>query len=151
MAKQKYSHNIITRPRQKDIEQWKEFGDHWKVNVYVDGDIVKGGYYLEGTWWYKASDIPEPNETHTHDFDEYLGFIGTNPDDPFDLGGEMELWMDGEKYTLTETSMVFIPAGVSHCPVYCRRVDRPIWFFATTHETKYNRDIKVKKINPKGT
>ena len=137
MATQKLSHNIITRPRQKDMDEWKEWGATRKVNVYVDGDIVKGGYYLQGTWWYKASDVAYPDKPHSHDFDEYLGFIGTNPNDPFDLGGEMELWMDGEKYTLTQTSMIFVPAGGEHAPVYCRRDDTPIWFFATTHQTLY--------------
>jgi hypothetical protein len=119
------------------MDEWGKWGEVRKGNVYVDGDIIRGGYYLQGTWWYRASDVAHPDEPHTHDFDEYLGFIGTNPDDPFDLCGEVELWLDDEKYRITETSMVFVPAGVSHCPVYFRRVDRPIWFFATTHQTLY--------------
>ena len=90
MAEQKYSKYIVTRPREKDINEWDKWGEVRKGNVYVDGDIVKGGYYLQGTWWYKASDVAYPDEAHTHDFDEYLGFIGTNPDDPFDLCGEVE-------------------------------------------------------------
>lgn len=139
---QKYSKNIITRPRQKELDEWNEWGKVRKSHIYADEEIVKGGYYFQGTWWYEASDVPYPEETHSHDFDEYLGFIGTNPDDPYDLGGEIELWLDGEKYTLTETCLIFIPAGVEHCPVYCRRADSPIWFLATTHQKMYEKKTK---------
>ncbi|MBN2240456.1 MAG: hypothetical protein JW712_11845 [Dehalococcoidales bacterium] len=145
MAKQKYSDNIITRPRQEEMDEWKEFGDLRKSIMYVDGNIVKGGWYFQGSWFYKASDVPYPEKTHSHDFDEYLGFIGTNPDDPFDLGGEIELYLDGEKYTLTETCIIFIPGGVEHCPVYCRRCDSPIWFMATFPNKTYEKTYTEEK------
>jgi hypothetical protein len=144
MTEQKYRKNIITRPRQKELDEWKEWGNVRKSHIYVDEEIVKGGYYLQGSWLYKASDVPYPDETHSHNFDEYLGFIGTKFEDPFDLGGVVDLWMDGEFYTLTETCIIFIPAGVDHCPVYARRVDSPIWFLATTHQKMYERDLKGK-------
>ena len=140
MAETKYGKYIVTRPRDKDIEEWKEVGDTRKVNVYVDSEIVEGGYYFQGTWWYKPSEKPYPDEAHTHDYDEYLGFMGTNPDDPLDLGGEVELNLGGEKHTLTKSAMVFVPAGVEHCPVHFKRVDSPIWFFATSHQKVYKRD-----------
>ena len=55
MAEQKYGKNIITRPRQKELDEWKEFGDVRKSHIYVDEEIVKGGYYLQGSWLYRAS------------------------------------------------------------------------------------------------
>jgi hypothetical protein len=140
MAKSKYGKYIVSKPRDKDIEEWKEIGDIRKSNVYVDSEIVKGGYYFQGTWCYKASDKPYPDKAHTHDFDEYLGFIGTNPDDPLDLGGEVELNLGGEKHIITRTSMVFCPAGLEHCPAYFRRVDYPIWFLATAPMKTYERE-----------
>jgi len=138
MAEQHYSNLIITRPREKDIKEFEEVGEYRKSNVYMDETIVPGGFYLQGTWIYKASDYPYPDEVHSHDEVEYLGFIGTNPDDPFDLGGEVELRLGGETYTLTETSMVMVPSGVEHCPIYFRRVDSPIWFFATMPRNVYD-------------
>ena len=140
MAEQKYSKNIITRPREEDISKYDEVGEFRKSNVYMDENIAPGGFYLQGTWIYKASDEPYPDETHSHDEVEYLGFVGTNPDNPFDLCGEVELWMGGEKYILTETSMVLVPSGVEHCPVYFRKVDRPIWFFATMPKKEYEKE-----------
>ena len=145
MADSKYGKYIVSRPRDEDLEKWKEVGDTRKGNVYVDGSIVEGGYYTQGTWLYRASDEPYPDKAHKHDWDEYLGFIGTNPDDPLDLGGEVEIYLGGEKHVLTRTSMVFCPAGLEHCPVYFRRVDSPIWFFATGPNREYESEFTDKK------
>jgi hypothetical protein len=145
MAETKYGKYIVTKPRDQDIETWQEIGDTRKINVYVDGEIVEGGYYFMGTWWYKASDEPHPDKAHMHDFDEYLGFIGTNPNDPLDLGGEIELYLGGEKHIITKTCMVFCPAGLEHCPVYFRRVDYPIWFLATGPKKKYEIEFTGKR------
>ncbi len=148
MEKQKYADNIITTPREQERNSPQEWNDIRKSHVYVDGDIVRGGWYFQGSWLYKASDEPYPEKTHSHDAAEYLGFIGTNPDDPTDLGGEIELYLDGEKYTLTKTSVVFIPGGVEHCPVYARRVDSPIWFFATFCENAYTKQLPGEEQKP---
>jgi len=144
LADSKYGINIITRPRDKDLEEWKEVGDTRKVNVYVDGDIVPGGHYLQGTWVYKASSTPYPEKTHSHDYSEYLGFVGSNPNDPLDLGGEVDLCIGDEVHTLTRTSMVFIPGGVNHCPIYFKRVDYPIWLFATAQMKTYEKEYLEK-------
>ena len=74
------------------------------------------------------------------DFDEILMFWGTDPARPHDLCGEVELWIGGEKYTITESAMVFVPRGVKHCPMYFRRVDRPILHASTAPTRGYSRD-----------
>ena len=145
MPESKYAKYIITKPRDKDLEDWKKLGDDRKVNVYVDGDVVEGGYYFQGTWRYKASETPYPDKMHSHDYDEYLGFIGTNPNDPLDLGGEIDLYLGDQLHRITKTCMVFVPAGVDHCPVYFRRVDYPIWFLATAPMKTYEKEDTAKK------
>ena len=66
---------------------------------------------------------------HAHNFDELFLFIGTDPHDTLNLGGEVETWLgegeEAEKFVLTKASSVFVPAGVVHNPQYYRRVDRP--------------------------
>ena len=37
----------------------------------------------------------EPN-SHAHEFDEVVTFIGNNVEDPYDLGGEIEFWLEDE-------------------------------------------------------
>jgi len=67
-----------------------------------------------------------PADAHDHGLDEYLVFLGTNPKDPNDPCGEVELWIDGEKNMPTKSRAVFIPAGVKHAPIYFRKIERPI-------------------------
>ena len=70
-------------------------------------------------------------KAHTHDYDEIFGFIGTNHDDPYDLGAEVELWLGDERHIITKTSLVFVPAGLKHSPLVFRRVDRPVFNYTT--------------------
>jgi hypothetical protein len=36
--------------------------------------------------------------------------------------------------------MIFVPKGLRHCPVYLRRVDRPILNLSTGPSLSYGRD-----------
>lgn len=92
--------------------------------------------YESGCGWGLGLPLENPPGTdimdlpHAHDCDEIWLFFGTNPKDNKDLGGEIEFWMgegnEAEKYSVTEPSAVFVPAGVVHCPVYYKTVNRPI-------------------------
>jgi uncharacterized RmlC-like cupin family protein len=64
---------------------------------------------------------------HIHKDAELLIHVGTNPDDPMDLGAEVELCMgeEMEKHVITKTCVVYIPPGLIHCPWTIKRVDRP--------------------------
>ncbi len=79
---------------------------HRKI-LSLDDYVLKGSLYTEAVWmWPGGSDVypetaePEP---HCHDYDEILGFFGTDFSDPYDLGGEIELWLEDEKFLLTKT------------------------------------------------
>lgn len=104
---------------------------------YMDADIVPGAFYVECVWV-----MPRPagtmpggrragTEPHTHDYDEVIAFFGTNLDDPDDLGAEVELWLEDEKHIIKKTSLVFVPAGLKHCPLTFLKVDRPVFHFTT--------------------
>lgn len=141
MTESEYGKYIVTRPK---AEMLKHNTSYTSLSVYVDDEVVPGAYYFMGNWILKPPPGGAPPEEHRHDFDEYLGFLGTNPDDVFDLGGEIELWLGGEKHIITETCTIFVPAGLPHAPIYFRRVDRPIWYWATGPTGRYKKDIKKK-------
>ena len=103
--------------------------------LYLDNDMVDGAFYVATSWFWKATG-PGP-QAHVHDFDEVLAFFGTNPDDVLDLGGEVELWIDGEQHLMHQSFMAFIPAGLEHCPLRVTRVDRPIFHFSTGPGSTY--------------
>jgi len=107
--------------------------------AYIDGDFVPGSFYAECLWIIEPSKGSPPE--HSHDgFDEIVMFFGSDPERPHDLCGEVEWWMGGEKYVLTESCMVFVPKGVRHCPMYFRKVDRPILHLTTGPSETYSRD-----------
>jgi hypothetical protein len=89
------------------------------------------------TAWYLKSSTMVENIAHTHDTDEIIGFFGNNPKDPYDLGGEIEIWLEDEKYILTKSCLIFVPKGMKHCPLVIRKVDRPIFHFTTVTEGQY--------------
>lgn len=67
---------------------------------------------------------------HSHKFPEMLCFIGGDPENIFDLGAEVEITLgkEAEKHTITTGSVVSIPAGIKHCPIVFKRVDKPLIF-----------------------
>ena len=98
--------------------------------LHLDEEVLPGAFYLSCFWFWKGSDAVLV-ETHTHEFDEVLTFIGTDPNDPYELCGEIEFWMEDEKLSITKSCSVFVPEGMKHCPFIVRRVDRPILHFTT--------------------
>ena len=68
---------------------------------------------------------PEKPISHAHDYDEMIINIGTDPNDPEDLGGEVVGFLGDEKHTLNKTSAVYIPRNVEHGVAGFNRFDRP--------------------------
>ncbi|HSW58261.1 MAG TPA: hypothetical protein VLH15_07655 [Dehalococcoidales bacterium] len=121
--------------------------------IAMDDSIMKGAFYMETAWFWPgkwpATKGPEGTvKEHTHPFDEAIAFIGVDPEKPYDLGGEVELWIDGQQNILKKSFIAFIPAGTKHCPLKINKVDRPIFHFTSGMGSNYNLEIekKAKKI-----
>ncbi|MBN1161324.1 MAG: hypothetical protein JXA17_05215 [Dehalococcoidales bacterium] len=113
--------------------------------LYVDNTILKGAFYFSCALIWKASDRGSPPTAHCHyDYDEYIGFAGSNPKNPQDLCGEVEVWLDDEKHVINKSCAIFVPKGLQHCPVYFRRVERPIFYFSTAPSISYGKDQPAK-------
>jgi len=104
-------------------------------------DIVKGSFHIGFVWALSPSKPGFDMKPHTHDFDEVLGFIGSDWNNPRDLGGEIEFWMEDEKYILNNSCVIFIPKGMKHCPLKDLRIDRPFIHFGMMTEGKYTSSI----------
>ena len=61
--------------------------------------------------------------------------MGTDPNNPTDLGGEHEFWVgegdEAEKLLITKNSVLFVPGGVVHNPNGCNWADRPYCMLVT--------------------
>jgi len=72
-------------------------------------------------------------ESHHHDTDEYLFFLGaTLPDLVGSFDGEIEYFMgeEYERHIITEATVLYIPAGLEHNPCDIKRLDKPMMFSA---------------------
>ena len=129
MGELKYSKYIIT-----DAEPNDPHLNFMRTRLLLSGDsVIPGSLALNCVWYWKGSDVVT-TQAHTHDCDEIIAFIGTNPDDPHDLAGEVEIWLQDEKYLLDKSCLVFVPKGLVHCPLIIRKAERPIFHFtAKTH------------------
>jgi hypothetical protein len=101
-----------------------------KPVVQVDADTVPGAkFYAETKWIVPGGAKKEIKlcESHTHDFNEVLGFFGFNYDNIQDLGADIEITIDNEKNIVDRSFAACIPAGVQHGPVIIRNIKRPIF------------------------
>ena len=108
--------------------------------VYLDSEVFPGAdFYVEAIWfWPRETPQSKPGvKSYIHPFDEVIAFFGTNPDDVRDLCGEVELWIDGKQHIIDKSFMAFVPAGIVHCPLFIRRIDRPIFHFTAGNGKMY--------------
>jgi hypothetical protein len=103
--------------------------DPIKRVIYMDDRVVPGSFYVEAVW--VVGSMPRSHPEHSHpDHDEILGFVGSNMDDPTDLGAEIDFVVDGRKMTITKTCFIHVPAGIKHGGLCFRKIDRPVFQIA---------------------
>ena len=87
-------------------------------------EVLDRGMHLEG-----AAAVNPDRPPHSHGFDEVFVFLGSNREDPDDLGGEVEFWLgegkDTEKYLFTTSTCIFVPKGLVHLPMIFKKIKRP--------------------------
>ena len=110
--------------------------DPIKRVIYMDDRIVPGSFYVEAVW--VVGSIPRSHPEHTHEHDEIVGFIGSNMEDPNDLGGEIDFVIDGVKTTITKTCFIYVPAGVKHGGLCFRKINRPVFQIAMSTQKIYS-------------
>lgn len=141
MAGDRFGKFIVTQPRVENVAYHpikNVKGVTFPDEIYLDEMLVKGAPVTVDIGWRFQIPEPDPVEwTHTHDFDEVLCFMGTNPEKPHDLGAEIEFQIGDEKHTFTTTTTIFIPKGLEHCPFVHKRVDRPFILIAFSLSGKY--------------
>jgi hypothetical protein len=131
MPESKYGKYIVSELKVPDtidpemiarMEKWNH------LISWIDDTIVPGSFQMNCCWFVKVPE-EQPYFAHTHDTPEIIGLFGGDPGKPNDMGGEVEFWMEDEKFIINKSCMIFVPAGIRHCPLIIRRVDRPIFHF----------------------
>jgi len=146
MTESKYGNHIVTELKIPESKQKIAafYSQYARRILWLDDDVVEGAFHMNTSWFLKASTTTE-NVPHTHDTDEIIGFFGSDPQNPYDLGGEVEIWLEDEKHLLTKSCLIFVPKGMKHCPLILNRVDRPIFHFTIVAGGQYIKDDKPLK------
>jgi hypothetical protein len=119
----------------------------------VDNDIFKGSHQYHVHWVYEfPRNIPGlktwedmGHGPHEHKNPEAVIHIGTDPDNPLELGGEIWFYLgpEKEKHVITKSCMVYLPAGFIHSPWVIKKVTRPFVVVTVMQE-----DIHTEKSHP---
>lgn len=148
MAERKYEKYFVSglRPGEKDIMAC--------TLAHLEESRMPGSNY------YFAHVVPTSIEgaihgPHIHKDAELMMHFGLNPDDPFDLGAEIEFCMgpEMEVYTFSRTTTVYIPPNMIHCPRTLKKVHRPFLLIqihqGPTHTEKSYRQLLPKELRDK--
>lgn len=72
---------------------------------------------------------------HRHAKDEYLIFLGASFPNVFDFDAKIEFTLgkddEAETFIITKPTIIRVPAGVYHCPLNFKEINKPVLFLAT--------------------
>ncbi len=120
-----------------------------------DGTVFEGSNDYNCFWMYKTP-LKVPDWTkwdqviygpHIHKQPEVIYLLGSDPEDPFDLGARIEVHMgpELETHVITKSCLIFIPANFVHGWWIVHEVTRPFIVFdinqSTTHTEKALREL----------
>ena len=131
MASSKYDKYFINEPV---ID-----GQHIKKRLaFYGGKHFPGLNYLV-RWNYFTKEHTFRDPPHSHDFDQVFHFMGGDSMDITDFGAEVEFTLEGEKHVFNRMTLIYVPKGMNHCPIYVRNVTKPIMFMNVAITDTYLR------------
>ena len=94
----------------------------------VDPTRLKDFFSVDCYWFWRSNPNQIIEGTRVSNDNQVIGLVGADPENSSSLAGEMTVWVDGEKNTLTKSSLIFVPAGVAFGPVQINHMERPIFY-----------------------
>ncbi len=94
----------------------------------VDRNRLPDFMSVDCTWFWSSQPNQIVDGTRLSQENQVIGLVGSDTDDPFTLGGEMTVWVDGKKNVLSKSSLIFVPAGVPFGPVQINHMEHPIFY-----------------------
>ncbi len=87
---------------------------------------------------------------HIHPVEEYLIFLGGTFPNVYDFDAEISLTIgeekDKEEYIITKPTIVRIPAGVMHCPLNFKKINKPVFFQAACMQGMFGGNYGGKEV-----
>lgn len=101
-----------------------------RMIAYVDCTILPGAW-LTRIIRFQPKDAPFPRADFSkHKYESVLIHLGTDYDDPFDLGAEVEFHMGEEKerHVFNQSTVVYIPPNMEYGPWEIKKISKPFNF-----------------------
>jgi hypothetical protein len=120
-----------------------------KTIAHIDGDTFEGTNEYWAHWafekphnvagWSEWDDLT--HAPHMHKYPEVVAMLGTDPDNPLDLGAEMEGYVgpDMVKNVVTRSTLAFMPADFVHGTSTVKKVTRPFIFIEINQSPKHTQ------------
>jgi hypothetical protein len=130
-----------------------------KCIAHIDGDTFEGAVEYYAHWAFeKPRGIPGWEEwgdvvhsPHKHRFPEVVALLGTDPDNPMELGAEMDGYLgpEIEKNLVTKSNLTFMPAEFIHGPSIIGKVKRPFIFIEINQSKKHTEKAMIDMVPEK--
>jgi hypothetical protein len=130
-----------------------------KCIAHIDGDTFEGANEYYAHWafekprnipgWEEWSDVV--HSPHVHKFPEVVAMLGTDPDNPMDLGAEYEVHSGPEMERSVETRSVlsFMPVNFIHGPATLKKVTRPCILIEINQSPKHTEKALIEMVPEK--
>jgi len=125
-------------------QRYKGFGKMPAMVAFTDCDILEGSKYFSVMVMGPEAVKHPGHGPHIHEDAELLVALGTDTNNPRDLGAKLEMCMgpEMESHTFTESTMIWIPARFVHAPFKVLEVTRPFLFI----QCQYSPKLKEKGL-----
>lgn len=124
MAESKYEKYLVRKPLYAGHRKGTGFTN--PALSYLNDDLIPGcNIFLDYRWFFN---LPEPRSIipqHAHNYDEVVLHIGSDPDNPENLGGEIEVGVEDEVLNFDRTTALYLPKGTKHGPFTWKKFERP--------------------------
>jgi hypothetical protein len=119
-----YEQYVVRSPMREAGGKFKQ-GRQSPTMTHISGVQIPGvKVYIEAGWIWGVVDHSLPEMSHPN-FEEIVLHFGSDPENPEDLGAEMDFNIGGEPKTFTSTFGVFLPKGVVHGPLTFKEARKP--------------------------
>ncbi len=124
----------------------------------MEESVMKGSHFYLVHWIVPGFEAPlgdyhmAGHPPHIHKDAELLFHIGSDPENPMDLGAEVEIYMgpELERHVFSRTTCIFIPANFIHSPWRPIKTVRP-WIFIEVNKGASHTDKSFRQLLPKQT
>ncbi|MCR5845218.1 MAG: hypothetical protein K6G78_01410 [bacterium] len=107
--------------------------------LWIDGAKLAGAPYMECVWFHQSNDDGPPEHVHA-DMDEFVGFLGNDPENPGQLGAHIRFKLDGKYIDFHQPTLIFAPRNVAHSPILVPSLSRDVVHFTGGNLGSYIRN-----------